>query len=133
MARVTAPLVWLLDNSTNLVLRLLGLKKGNDQEVTAEELHMIFTEATHSGVIEAGQSEILAGVVRLADRPVRALMTPRTELDWLDLHAPEVDLRARIETMLSEGSSITISDTGIGQETGDGTDFITVTRNKPKA
>lgn len=42
------------------------------------------------------------------------------------------DLRARIETMLSEGSSITISDTGIGPETGDGTDFITVTRAKSK-
>jgi peptidoglycan hydrolase-like protein with peptidoglycan-binding domain len=43
------------------------------------------------------------------------------------------DVRARIETMLSEGSSITISDTGIGPETGDGTDFITVTRSKPRA
>jgi hypothetical protein len=42
------------------------------------------------------------------------------------------DLRARIETMLSEGSSITISDSGIGPETGDGTDFITVTRAKPR-
>jgi peptidoglycan hydrolase-like protein with peptidoglycan-binding domain len=43
------------------------------------------------------------------------------------------DVRARIETMLSEGSSITIQDTGLGPETGDGTDFITVTRPKPRA
>jgi putative hemolysin len=97
LARIALPIVWLLDNSSALLIRLMGVRPAGQSSVTAEELHMIFTEATHSGVIEAGQSEILAGVVRLADRPVRALMTPRTELDWLDLHAPEVDLRARID------------------------------------
>ncbi|MGX7925026.1 hemolysin family protein [Tsuneonella sp. HG094] len=97
LARIAAPVVWLLDTSSGLLIRLLGVGKGNQSHVTAEELQMIFTEATHSGIIEHGQSEILAGVVRLADRPVRELMTPRTELDWLDLGAPEVDLRARID------------------------------------
>ncbi len=97
LARIAAPLVWLLDKSSSMLIRLLGVKPGSHGAVTAEELHMIFAEATHSGVIEAGQSEILAGVVRLADRPVRALMTPRTELDWIDLGAPEVELRARID------------------------------------
>ena len=97
LAKIAAPVVWLLDTSSGLLIRLLGVGKGNQSHVTAEELQMIFTEATHSGIIEHGQSEILAGVVRLADRPVRELMTPRTELDWLDLGAPEVDLRARID------------------------------------
>ena len=97
LARIAAPIVWLLDTSSGLLIRLLGVSKGGQSNVTAEELQMIFTEATHSGIIEHGQSEILAGVVRLADRPVRELMTPRTELDWLDLGAPEVDLRARID------------------------------------
>ncbi len=97
LAQIAAPLVWLLDRSSSLLIRLLGVRPGSHGAVTAEELHMIFAEATHSGVIEAGQSEILAGVVKLAERPVRALMTPRTELDWLDLNAPEVELRARID------------------------------------
>ncbi|WP_298286141.1 hemolysin family protein [Novosphingobium sp.] len=97
MARVTAPLVWLLDNSTNLVLRLLGLKKGNDQEVTAEELHMIFAEATRSGVIEEEERALMSGIMRLADRPVREMMTPRTELHWIERRAPEAELRAAIE------------------------------------
>ena len=97
LSRIAAPVVWLLDTSSRMLMRLLGVRKSSHGVVTAEELHMIFTEATHSGVIEAGQSEILAGVVRLAERPVRELMTPRTELDWLDLHAPEVELRARID------------------------------------
>ena len=97
LARAAHPLVWLLDKSSALLIRLMGVRPAGHSSVTAEELHMIFTEATHSGVIEAGQSEILAGVVKLANRPVRELMTPRTELDWLDLHAPEGDLRARID------------------------------------
>jgi putative hemolysin len=97
LARIAAPMVWLLDTSSALIIRLLGVRPAGQGSVTSEELHMIFAEATHSGVIEKGQSRILAGVVRLANRPVRELMTPRTELDWLDLHGPEVDLRARID------------------------------------
>ena len=97
LARVAAPIVWLLDTSSALIIRLLGVRPAGQGSVTSEELHMIFTEATHSGVIEAGQSQILAGVVKLAERPVRELMTPRNELDWLDLQGPEVDLRARID------------------------------------
>jgi len=97
LSRIAAPIVWLLDTSSSLLMRVLGVRPGASGAVTAEELHMIFTEATHSGVIEAGQSEILAGVVKLAERPVRELMTPRTELDWLDLSASETDLRTRID------------------------------------
>ena len=96
IAKAAAPFVWLLDNSSRLVLRLMGIKPESEDMVTAEELHMIFAEATKSGVIEAGQRQILAGVVRLADRPVRELMTPRTEIDWIDLHADEVEIRRKI-------------------------------------
>ncbi len=97
MARIAAPLVWLLDNSSRLILRLLGVKADSTSHVTAEELHMIFAEATRSGVIEAEQRQILTGVVRLADRPVREVMTPRTELDWIDLTADEAAIRRTIE------------------------------------
>ncbi len=97
IARAAAPLVWLLDNSSRLVLRLLGVKPEGGDHVTAEELHMIFAEATKSGVIEAEQRQILTGVVRLADRPVRELMTPRIELDWIDLNADDAAIRQRIE------------------------------------
>jgi putative hemolysin len=97
IARVAAPVVWLLDTSSALLIRLLGVRPGGQGSVTAEELQMIFTEATHSGVIEKGQSRILAGVVRLAERPVRELMTPRIELDWLEVDAGESDIARRIE------------------------------------
>ncbi len=96
LSRVMAPFVWLLDRSSGLLLRLLGVRHAGDNGVTAEELHMIFAEATRSGVIEEDERAIMSGIMRLADRPVRGVMTPRTELHWVDRHASEADLRARI-------------------------------------
>ena len=97
LAAIAAPLVWLLDKSSGLLIRLLGIRSAGQSSVTAEELHMIFADATNSGVIEAEQHQILAGVVRLADRPVREMMTPRTELDWIELTASEAEIRKEIE------------------------------------
>ncbi|RXZ64784.1 hemolysin family protein [Pelagerythrobacter rhizovicinus] len=96
LARVAAPLVWLLDTSSGLLIRLLGVRPGGQSSVTAEELHMIFAEATRSGVLEVEQHQLLAGVVRLGDRPVREVMTPRTELDWVDADASEAEIRSVI-------------------------------------
>ncbi|MBB4617581.1 hemolysin family protein [Sphingomonas abaci] len=96
IARITAPLVWLLDSSSALIFRLLRLDRGGDEQVTAEELQMIVTEASKSGVIEEHERSIISGVVRLADRPVREVMTPRTDVDWLDLQAGEAEIRARL-------------------------------------
>ena len=97
VARVTAPFVWLLDNSSSLLLRLMGVRKSGDAEVTAEELHMMFAEATRSGVLEEEERQIMTGIMKLADRPVRELMTPRTEIDTVDRRASEDDIRAAIK------------------------------------
>lgn len=96
LAKAAAPFVWLLDTSSNLLMRLLGIRHRDGHSLTAEELHMLFSEATHSGVIEEQERAIMSGVMRLADRPVRELMTPRTELDWLDVAASEEEMRAII-------------------------------------
>lgn len=97
LSRVAAPLVWLLDKSSAALIALLGIRQKGQQSVTAEELQMIFAEATRSGVIEAEQHQILAGVIRLAERPVRELMTPRTEVDWIDADADIQQIRKTIE------------------------------------
>ncbi len=96
LATAMAPFVWALDKSSRLILGLLGMRQSSEQEVTAEELHMIFAEATKSGVIEEEQQQIMTGIMRLADRPVRELMTPRTEIDWVDVGASEDEVFARI-------------------------------------
>lgn len=97
LARVAAPLVWLLDTSSGLLIRLLGVRPAGQGSVTAEELHMLFAEATRTGVIEHEQQQMLAGVVRLAQRPVREVMTPRTDVDWIDISADDETIRATID------------------------------------
>lgn len=98
MAKVAAPLVWVLDTSSGMLIRLFGQQPDGQSTVTAEELQMIFADATNSGVIEADQHQILTGAVRLAERPVREVMTPRTEMDWIDVRADEADIRKVIDT-----------------------------------
>jgi len=114
LARAAAPLVWVLDSSSAAIIRLFGIRGGDEGLVTAEELRMIFAEATRSGVIEAEQRQILTGVVRLAQRPVREMMTPRTEVDWIDADADAAEIRETIEESthsflpVAEGSPDTI-------------------------
>jgi putative hemolysin len=99
LAKATAPLVWLLDRTSALIFRLLGMNRESESHVTAEELHLIVAEASKSGVIEESERAIISGVVRLADRPVREVMTPRTEVDWIDADADHDALLAVLRTL----------------------------------
>ncbi len=92
----TAPIVWVLDSTSGIIFKLLGLNRDNEDQVTAEELHLIVAEASKSGVIEEHERSIISGVVRLADRPVREVMTPRTEIDWLDCTLDDEAIRAKL-------------------------------------
>jgi len=85
LSRIAAPVVWSLEHSSALLIRLMGLHKRRDSQVTAEELHLVVAEASTAGVIEESERAIISGVVRLADRPVREVMTPRTQVEWIDL------------------------------------------------
>jgi putative hemolysin len=96
LAKFTAPFVWLLDKTSALIFRILRLDRESENHVTAEELHMIVAEASKSGVIEESERAIISGVVRLADRPVREVMTPRTEIDWIDVDAEPKAIAAAI-------------------------------------
>ena len=93
VARFAAPLVWLLDKTSLLVFRLLRLDREAKSEVTAEELHHVVAEARNAGVLEEEERAIISGVVRLADRPTREVMTPRTEVDWIDVDASAERIR----------------------------------------
>ncbi|MET0372413.1 MAG: hemolysin family protein [Sphingobium sp.] len=96
LARITAPIVWVLDGSSALIFRLIGLNRESESHVTAEELHLIVAEASKSGVIEESERAIISGVVRLADRPVREVMTQRMDVDWIDIDADEETIRVRL-------------------------------------
>jgi putative hemolysin len=96
LSRITAPFVWLLDRSSLLIFRLLGLDRESRNQVTAEELHLVVAEAQTAGVLEEDERAMISGIVRLADRPVREVMTPRTEIDWIDVRASWEEIRAAI-------------------------------------
>ena len=96
LAFVTGPLGWALDGTSALIFRLLGLRRESKEQVTAEELHLIVAEATRSGVIEESERAFVSGAIRLADRPVREVMTARPKLDWIDVGADEATVRAAL-------------------------------------
>jgi putative hemolysin len=93
LSKITAPFVWLLDRSSQLIFRALGLDRESRNHVTAEELHLVVAEAQTAGVLEESERAIISGIVRLADRPVREVMTPRTDVDWIDLSWTEEEIR----------------------------------------
>jgi len=98
LAKVALPLVWLLDISGRGLLALIGQSSEEANRVTDEEIRTLIAEAEHTGTIETAERHMIAGVMRLADRNARAIMTPRGEVDWLNLAAPE----ATLEKMLRE-------------------------------
>ncbi|HEY8592599.1 MAG TPA: hemolysin family protein [Sphingomicrobium sp.] len=96
LSKLTAPFVWLLDRSSGLIFKLMGLDKASKNQVTAEELHLVVAEAQSAGVLEESERAIISGIVRLADRPVREVMTPRTEIDWIDAGSGPDEIRAAL-------------------------------------
>jgi putative hemolysin len=96
LSRVAAPLVWLLEGSGRLVLWLMGQRDAGANKVTEEEVHFILTEAHEEGVLEDEEREMMAGVMRLADRNARALMAPRHEIEMLELEATSTEAIAAI-------------------------------------
>jgi putative hemolysin len=85
LSRISTPAVWLLDRSSRFVLRLLGSETQPAETVTEEEVRMLIAEGTRTGVFHRQEQEMIGRVLRLADRPVRAIMTPRVELVWLEV------------------------------------------------
>jgi putative hemolysin len=83
-----APLVWLLDRSGKLVLRLLGQSGEADRGMTDEEVKLVISEAQSAGVMEKAETEMIAGVMRIADRTARGLMIPRHEVEVVDIDDP---------------------------------------------
>jgi putative hemolysin len=96
LSKITAPFVWLLDNTSALIFRAFGFDRESKNQVTAEELHLVDAEAQTAGVLEESERAIISGIVRLADRPVREVMTPRTEVDWIDVTATPEEVRAAL-------------------------------------
>jgi putative hemolysin len=96
-SRIAAPAVWLLGRSTALVLRLFGLSRTGRETVSEEELRALLAEGAQAGILETEERDMIERVLRLADKPVRAIMTPRTELVWIDRTDPPREIAATLK------------------------------------
>ncbi len=96
LTKVSAPFAWALDRSSALVFQLLGQRRDADHAVTEEELRSVVQEAETAGIIEQSERQMISGIMRLADRRVRGIMTPRGAIDWIDADASEADIRAHL-------------------------------------
>lgn len=97
ISRVTFPFVWLLSRSTTVLVKLIGLKRSSDSNVTEEEIKAIISEGTSSGAIEETEQEIIERVFHLGDRNITSLMTHRTDIIWLDIHEDGESYKRKIK------------------------------------
>lgn len=108
LAQFSAPVVWLLGKSSAFVLGLLGPPPPPEQSVTEEEVKAVVAEGAQAGALEHEERHMIERVLRLADKPVRALMTPRNDLAWLDRSDPPEEIARHLRE--SEVTRFVVSD-----------------------
>ena len=96
LSRVASPVVALLSASTDAGLRLLGVQPSNEPPVTEEEIKVLMEQGTQVGVFEAAEQDMIESVFRLGERYIDAIMTPRTEIEWIDLDEPYEELLQQV-------------------------------------
>lgn len=93
LARVGGPVVALLTGSTNLVLRILGIKGNAEAHLTEDEIRAVISQGAESGALEENEESLVQRVFRVGDQRVGAIMTPRLDIEWVDVDATGEDLR----------------------------------------
>ena len=88
LVRLAAPVAWILTVSSSFVLRLVGFRPSAETPVTDEEIKVLMAQGTAAGAFEPAELDLVGRVLRLADRHVASVMTPRNEVIWLDLDLP---------------------------------------------
>jgi putative hemolysin len=96
ISRLFAPFVWLLGRITDLIVRLLGLKPGTESPVTEEEIQLLIDQGTEAGVFEEAEHDMVEGVFSLGDQRVYSLMTPRTDIVYLDINDSIEEIQQKI-------------------------------------
>jgi putative hemolysin len=96
LAKISSPAVWLLDRSGKALLWLLGQRGEAGEKVSEDEIRTLVVEAENAGVLEPGEKEMIAGVMRLGDLPVGAVMTPRREVSMINLADSPQSIRSAL-------------------------------------
>ena len=88
LSKIFKPVVRILSVSTEAGLKLIGIKENEESQVSEDEIKVMIEQGKQDGVFEENEQDIVESVFRLSDKTVDAIMTPRTELDWIDLDEP---------------------------------------------
>ena len=88
LSKIFLPIVRILSFSTEAGLKIIGIKENEESQVSEDEIKVMIEQGKQDGVFEENEQDIVESVFRLSDQTVDALMTPRTELDWIDLEEP---------------------------------------------
>ena len=96
LSRIASPAVYLLSISTDAVLRILGIRPAAESPVTEEEINILIEQGMKAGTFEEAERDMVEHVFRLGDLRVGALMTPRTEIVWLDIDDSPEEIRRKI-------------------------------------
>jgi putative hemolysin len=91
VSRITLPLVWLLNHVSTGILRVLGLHRKGANAATEEEIRLLVAESAEQGILDSDERNMVNRVLRLGDRTVGSVMTPRMKIAWLDIAAPRED------------------------------------------
>jgi putative hemolysin len=97
VSRVFRPFVWLISKASDLVLSALGSKPSAEPPITEEEIQVLLDQGMQAGVIEETEQDMVEGVFRMHERRVSSLMTPRSEVVWLDVNDSVDQIRGVIE------------------------------------
>jgi putative hemolysin len=100
LARLTIPFVWLLSKSTSVTVRLLGIRRADDNRITEEEIKAIVREGYDVGEVQEVEQDIVERVFNLGDRNVGSIMTHRSDLVWLDLTDSNEKIREKVQENL---------------------------------
>jgi putative hemolysin len=88
LSRLASPAVRILAGSSNFLVRRLGIRSAAEPPVTEDEIKVLIKQGTQAGVFEEVEQDMVEGVFRLGGQRVGALMTPRPDVDWIDLDEP---------------------------------------------
>ena len=106
LTRLMRPLTRLLSTSTNLGIKLLRIDTQAEPSITEDEIKVFIEQGRDIGLIEQTESDMFSGIFRLGDRRVDVLMTPRTDLEWIDIEDDQHTIIS--ELMHSEYSRIPV-------------------------
>ena len=96
-ATVTKPLVALLSVSTTMLLKVLGVKHKEEAPVTESEINKMLVQGVELGAYEEEEPVLVENIFRLADLDASDIMTPRTQLTWIDINASDEEI---LETIM---------------------------------